>query len=93
MKLYFINASDNNGESMDLFVRADTPQEAFDFWKINDVAFGWTTCFEGVLSSEPAEEASVEDLRIFLIPVTYAAGAINWHTIHGVNIVAHVNPI
>ncbi len=38
---------------MDLSVRADAAQEAFDLWKACDVSFGWETCFEGVLSPDP----------------------------------------
>jgi hypothetical protein len=93
MTLYFIEASDNSGDSMSLFVRAGTPQEALDIWKAHDVGAGWSCCFEGVLSAEPVEEATVEDLRIFEIPEAGRAGAIDWHALKGVNVVAHVNPI
>lgn len=93
MNLYFINGSDNNGDSMDLFVRAESPQEAFEVWKDSDITSGWATVFEGSLSSEPAGYAGVEDLRFFLVPETNVAGAVNWHTPDGVNCVAHVNPI
>lgn len=93
MNLYFINASDNNGDSMDLFVRAETPEEAFEIWKASEINIGWTTCFEGVLATEPVGHAGVEDLRIFLIPEGVMPGAVNWHTPDGVNVVAHVNPI
>lgn len=93
MNLYFINGSDDNGDSMDLFVRGESPQEAFDIWKANDIALGWSVVFEGVLSSEPAEEAGVEDLRFYLVPENNDAGALDWHTPDGVNCVAHANPI
>ncbi|WP_326894547.1 hypothetical protein U8P73_36110 (plasmid) [Rhizobium beringeri] len=92
MNLYFINGSDNNGDSMDLFVRAESPQEAFDAWKANDICIGWECCFEGVLSSEPAGDAGVEDLRFFLVPESNVAGAVNWHTPDGVNCVAFAVP-
>jgi hypothetical protein len=91
--LYFINGSDNNGDSMDLFVRAGTPQEAFDIWKASDITIGWSAVFEGVLSSETADEAGPEDLRFFLVPDANVAGALNWHVPDGLNCVAHVNPI
>jgi hypothetical protein len=93
MTLYFIEGSDNNGDSVSLFVRADGPQEAFDIWKAHDVGSGWSTCFEGVLSSEPPDEACVDDLRFFEVPESGPAGAIEWHKMPGVNVVAHVNPI
>ncbi len=91
--LYFINGSDNNGDSMDLFVRAGTPEEAFEIWKASEINIGWATCFEGVLATEPTDQAGVEDLRIFLIPEGTVAGPVNWHTPEGVSTVAHVNPI
>ncbi|OWZ90426.1 hypothetical protein B9J07_27965 [Sinorhizobium sp. LM21] len=93
MNLYFINGSDNDGNSMDLFVRAATPQEAFDLWKNSDVGAGWTCCFEGVLSPEPAVNADEYDLRIFEVSVTREPGILGWHTTNGVNVVAHAHPI
>lgn len=93
MNLYFINGSDNNGDSMDLFVRAESPPEAFEIWKACEVAFGWETVFEGSLSSEPAGDAGVEDLRIYLVPGNTDAGVIHWHTPDGVNCVAFAEPI
>ncbi|SOC90075.1 hypothetical protein SAMN05216358_0094 [Rhizobium sp. AN5] len=93
MNLYFICAHDNDGESLNLFVRAETPAEAFEAWKATDFCSGWACCFEGVLSSEPPEDATCEDARIFLVPESNLAGPIRWHTPDGVNVVAHVNPI
>lgn len=91
--LYWISASDNNGEDMSLFVRAHTPQDAFEMWKQHDVGFGWSCCFEEKLSPDDPEEAAVDDVRIFVVPDSNVLGAISWHTAAGVSVVAFARSI
>lgn len=91
--LYYVTGSDNDGEDMSLFIRATSPQEAFDIWKANDINVGWSACFEGVLSSRSPEIADEHDLRFFIIPETTAVGVLEWHKPDGVNCVAAVEGI
>jgi hypothetical protein len=89
--LYSIDAEDDEGYNFSLFVRADTPEAAFEIWKQHEMGQIGSLYFEPTLSTGDAKDASEEDLRIFLIPD--GDGALDWHTPTGVNCVAFAESI
>ncbi|MBM6582702.1 hypothetical protein ILT44_21080 [Microvirga sp. BT689] len=64
--LYFIAATDGNGENLDLLVRATTAAQAVDF----------------LLDYYNVKRASIDrNLKVFLVPSTQrAAGPLPWHS-------------
>ncbi len=89
MNLYYITGSDETGFNCSLFVYAETPDEAFQFWKDHEVGKICLYAFHNVLSTKPAVAADENDLRIFQLPLgPTSAGAIDWHQSHGVECVA-----
>ena len=89
--LYYVQAENEDGQDLSVFVRADTPEQAFEFWK--DWDFSDETLFEDKLNAVPGWKAEIEDLRIFHIPDTAANGIIPWNVATGVECVAFAEEI
>lgn len=91
MALYYIDAKNQDGEDVGLFVRADSPEQAFKFWK--EWEFSDETMFQTNLSTEPAGFHGDDDLRIFEVPDTATNGIIPWHDADGIKVVAFAEEV
>ncbi|WP_276122646.1 hypothetical protein [Pararhizobium qamdonense] len=84
--LFYVEGSNSDGEDVGLFVRAESPERAFELWKEWELSDpeGW----ESSLSTKPAGDADENDLRIFQIPDVQSEAVLSWHAPTGVNVVA-----
>lgn len=88
INLYFITGYDTNGDNADQFVRAESPEVAFDMWRKFWETMNAVDTFEATLSSQEPTNADEHTLRIFLIPDEPARGCIDWNSSKGAHVVA-----
>lgn len=88
LALYYVDGEIDENYNCSAFIRARSPEEAFELWKASGIAEYALIHFADTLSINPVTEAGENDLRIFLVPDNHAHGIIDWNTSEGVKVVA-----
>lgn len=79
--LYLITCENEDGETLDLCVAAERPEQAFELWRQHWIDFFENDgfAFSGeIVSGPPGSRYTEEAARIFLIQGTGKSGVLGW---------------